>query len=322
MDAGRRERHDARIEDGRFAMPISRRWFSLSTLAVLALLAGAVRAAGFELPGPLVSSDWLARNLEQPDLVVIDVRDEAAYAAGHIPGAVNGAYPELWRRPNWQLLPAEQLVANLSALGIGDDTAVVIVPAGGDATEFGNASFPQWVLRYLGHGNVAVLDGGFAGWRAAEPDRLEGAVTMPTPATFTPQPDPTLRASTEEVAAALEAGSAVLIDARSPEQFRGEVKSSLVARAGHIPGAINLPNEQLYDGATRRLKPKDRLLALLPAAIADPETPIIVYCNTGHWSSIVWFALHEVLGFQNVLLYDGSMQAWSADPERPVAKMQ
>ena len=303
----------------RIAVPVTRRWLALSALAVVALLTVTARAVGFDLPGPLVSTAWLAANLEQPGLVVIDVRDEAAYAADHIPGAVNAAYPELWRQRNWQLLPTEELVANLSALGVGEDVAVVIVPAGDDATEFGNASFPQWVLRYLGHRNVAVLDGGFAGWLAAEPGRLDQAVAMPTPATFAARPDPTLRASTEEVAEALEAGSAVLVDARSPAQFRGEAKSPLVARAGHIPGAINLPNEQLYDSATHGLKPKDQLLALLPAAIADPETPIIVYCNTGHWSSIVWFALHEVLGLTNVRLYDGSMQAWTADPRRPVA---
>jgi thiosulfate/3-mercaptopyruvate sulfurtransferase len=303
-------------------MPTPFRWVSLSMLAVVALLMVASRAAAFDLPGPLVSPGWLAENLEQPGFVVVDVRGEADYAAGHVPGAVNGTYPDLWRQRNWELLPTEQLIANLASLGIANDAAVVIVPAGGDATEFGNASFPQWVLRYLGHGNIAVLDGGFAGWLAAEPDRLDQTAAMPTPATFTARPDPTLRASTEEVAEAFETGSAVLVDARSPAQFRGEAKSSLVARAGHIPGAINLPNEQLYDTATHGLKPKDQLLALLPAAIADPETPIIVYCNTGHWSSIVWFVLHEVLGFTNVRLYDGSMQAWAADPQRPVATAQ
>jgi thiosulfate/3-mercaptopyruvate sulfurtransferase len=298
---------------------LTRRWFSVLLLAAAAMLIGAVRAVGFEVPGPLVSVHWLAENLEQPGLVVIDVRDARAYAAGHIPGAVNGAYPGLWRQPDWRLLPTAQLVANFSALGIGDDTAVVIVPAGGDATEFGNASFPHWVLRYLGHSNVAVLEGGFASWLTAEPDRLEKAVTMPTTATFKARPEPSLRASTEEVAAAIESGSVLLLDARSPEQFRGDAKSPLVARAGHIPGAINLPNDQLYDSASHRLKMKDQLIALLPAAIADPETPIIVYCNTGHWSSIVWFALTEVLGFRNVRLYDGSIQAWAADPQRALA---
>jgi thiosulfate/3-mercaptopyruvate sulfurtransferase len=303
-------------------MLITSRWFFVPLLVVLALVAVACRAAAFELPGHLVSTGWLAENIEQPDLVVIDVRDEADYATGHIPGTVNGAYPALWRQRNWQLLPTEELVANLSALGVGDDVAVVIVPAGGDATEFGNASFPHWVLRYLGHGNVAVLDGGFAGWLAAEPNRIDQAAVMPTAASFTAVADPSLRASTEEVAEALETGRAVLVDARSPAQFRGEAKSPLVARAGHIPGAINLSNEQLYDSTTHRLKPKDQLLALLPAALADPDTPIIVYCNTGHWSSIVWFALREVLGFTNVRLYDGSMQAWAADPQRPVATAQ
>src|SRR5687767_5898784 len=189
---------------------LTRPWFSVSLLAAVALLMGAVRAVGLEVPGPLVTAQWLAANLEQPGLVVIDVRDERSYAAGHIPGAVSGAYPEAWRQSNWTLLPIEQLVANLSALGVGDDSAVVIVPAGGDATEFGNASFPQWVLRYLGHRNVAVLEGGFAGWLAVEPDRLDEAVATPTPAIFTARPEPTLRASTEEVAAALESGSALL----------------------------------------------------------------------------------------------------------------
>jgi thiosulfate/3-mercaptopyruvate sulfurtransferase len=288
-------------------------------LALVAVVASAVPARSVDLPGPLVSAEWLARNLGQPGLVVVDVRDERAYAAGHIPGAVSGPYPRLWRQADWRTLTNDALAANLSALGIGEDDVVVIVPAGGDATEFGNASFPHWVLRYLGHDEVAVLDGGFAGWLDDGPDRIEQAAAASVSAPFPLRPDARLRATTAEVAEALADKSAVLLDARAPEQFRGEAKSPLVARAGRIPGAISLPNDLLYDTATHRLRPQDQLLALLPAAIAgNPGAPIIVYCNTGHWSSIVWFALVEVLGFTNVRLYDGSMQAWTADPQRAV----
>ena len=110
----------------------------------------------------------------------------------------------------------------------------------------------------------------------------------------------------------------MLIDARSPEQYLGKSKSGLVSRAGRIPGAFNLPYFTLFDDTAHRLKPQAELASLVPAAVTGKDTKIIAYCNTGHWSSIDWFVLHEFLGYENTRLYDGSMAAWTSDPSRPV----
>jgi thiosulfate/3-mercaptopyruvate sulfurtransferase len=111
----------------------------------------------------------------------------------------------------------------------------------------------------------------------------------------------------------------VIVDARPPDQFTGDGKSGLVERAGHIPGAISLDNARLYDAAANRLKRIAELEAELPPELSDRSQKVIVYCNTGHWSSIGWFALHELLGFDNAVLYAGSMAAWAANDDLPVA---
>ena len=266
---------------------------------------------------PLVSTDWLRAHLGDPDLIVIDTRSSSAFSTGHIPRSVDGVYPDLWRNPDWSLLPVDTLEGNLSALGIANGAPIVIVPAGGDGTEFGNASFPYWVLRYLGERNVAILDGGWAAWKADASDPVESGAVASIRTAFIAHPDATIRAGTDEVAAA--AGTdTVLVDARSPAQYAGKEKSGLVARAGHIPGAINVPYASFYDDANHRLRPKEALAALMPPALADESAPVIAYCNTGHWSSIDWFVLHEVLGYANTRLYDGSMAEWTKDPSRPV----
>ena len=154
-------------------------------------------------------------------------------------------------------------------------------------------------------------------WRSDPTAAVERGPSAPTPARFTAHPTPEIRATTEEVAKLRGTGT-VLVDARSPDQYLGKAKSDLVSRAGRIPGAINLPFSSLYDNAGHRLKPVTDLASLVPSRLANRETKIVTYCNTGHWSSIDWFVLHELLGYANTRLYDGSMAAWTRDAHRPV----
>ncbi len=290
--------------------------FRLSAVAagfILALASSGVMAA----PTPLVSVDWLKSQLGAEDMLVVDLRPKDDFEAGHVPGAVNGAYPALWRDSDWTLLPSDVLAQNLSALGIGDRTNVILVPAGRDATEIGGATFAYWVLKYLGHDDVSILDGGWYAWTSDPVAPVASTQSTPTVAQFTPKPQPEIRATTEEVAARLGTDT-VLIDARSPDQYLGKAKSRLVSRAGRIPGAINLPFSTLFNDVLHRLKDPEAVRSLLPQAIAHRDTDIIVYCNTGHWSSIDWFVLSELLNYPHVRLYDGSMAAWTSDPARPV----
>ena len=266
---------------------------------------------------PLVSVAWLKDHLGQRSLLIVDIRAKEDFEAGHITGAVNGAYPDAWRQTDWSLLPPAALTRNLADLGVADDATVVVVPAGGDSTEFGGATFVYWVLKYLGHEETAILDGGWTAWRADPADPISAGASRPRRAQLTVRLHPEIRATTAEVFRLLGADT-VMVDGRLPEQYLGRSESPLVSRAGRLPGAISLPFASLYDDAAHRLKPTSALATLIPPKL-DRTTKIITYCNTGHWSSIDWFALHELLGYADARLYDGSMAAWTRDPRRPVA---
>ena len=266
---------------------------------------------------PLVSVAWLKDHLGQPSLLIVDIRAEGDFDAGHITGAVNGAYPDTWRQADWSLLPLQILTRNLAGLGVADDATVVVVPAGGDGTEFGGASFAFWVLKYLGHEKTTILDGGWSAWRDDPTDPVTQGPSRPRKTRFDVRLHPKIRATTEQVSRLLGTDT-VLVDARSPDQYLGRSKSPLVSRAGRLPGAINLPFASLYDDAAHRLKPASALAGLIPPKLAGRTTKIIAYCNTGHWSSIDWFVLHELLGYADTRLYDGSMAEWTRDPHRPV----
>jgi thiosulfate/3-mercaptopyruvate sulfurtransferase len=255
---------------------------------------------------PLVSAAWLKEHLGEKGLLVIDIRPKQEFEAGHIPGAVNGEYPDFWRQPDWTLLPVETLSANLSAVGISADVTVVIVPSGGDGTELGGATFAYWVLKYLGLQNVSMLNGGWTAWGSDRTDPIQRGPSARTSANFTIDLRPDIRATTDQVMASL-GGDSVLVDARSADQYLGKAKSELVSRAGRIPGAINLPFSKLYDDAGHRLKPVSALASLVPPQLRSRDAMIITYCNT-----------HELLGYANIRLYDGSMAAWTSDPNRPV----
>jgi len=286
--------------------------------AIFLLAATTIPSASASAPvQPLVSAEWLEFHLGQKGLIVVDIRPKQDFEAGHIPGAVNGEYPEFWRRADWALLPPETLGGNLSALGVDDHVTVVIVPSGGDATELGGATFAYWVLKYLGHEDAAILDGGWMAWHSEPARSVQSGPSTPTPASFTAHLHPEIRATTEAVTKLLRTDT-VFVDGRSLEQYLGKAKSGLVSRAGRLPGAINLPFSALYDDAAHRLKPASELASLVPPELINSETQVITYCNTGHWSSIDWFVLHELLGYAKTRLYDGSMAVWTRDPKRPV----
>ena len=110
-------------------------------------------------------------------------------------------------------------------------------------------------------------------------------------------------------------GSGILLDARAASFFAGKEKAPAAKAYGHIPGARSLDSATFYDPVHNRLRPASELAAIA-AAIAPG--PLVSYCNTGHWASTDWFVLHEILGYESVRLYDGSMVEWAADPKRPI----
>jgi thiosulfate/3-mercaptopyruvate sulfurtransferase len=296
----------------------------LAALAVSLLPVTAASAARLT-DQPLVDAGWLKQHLGDPSLVVIDIRDPSKtadpYVQGHVPGAVAAQYSSFgWRASvdgaPGMLPPPDQIAAKIASLGINNDTEVVIVPAGTDASEFGGATRVYWTLKVLGHDNVAVLNGGWRAWNAAGNPVSTDAVT-PAKGNFTPTYRPELRADIAAVQKAIQ-GDANLVDARTVAQFIGKEKTSTVKELGSIPSAVNINFTSFYDEKTGMFADKDTITALLQKAGLAGKDDIITFCNTGHLASIAWFGLSEVEGLKHVQLYDGSMSQWTLDPKRPV----
>jgi thiosulfate/3-mercaptopyruvate sulfurtransferase len=268
---------------------------------------------------PLVGPQWLKAHLGAKDMVIVDVRDPAAaYAKGHIPGAVSAPYAAYgWRAQvdgvPGQLPPLKQIAARIGALGVGDDTQVVVVAQGTNSSEFGKATRVYWTFKVLGHDAVTILDGGEDAWKAAGNEVSEEA-TQPVAARFTARLQHRYIADTAQVAEAIGSGTA-LVDARPAQQFEGAKKSPVDRVAGTIPSAVNLTQGSFYKG---RFAAPGAVEKLAAAVGLKKDQPKITFCNTGHWASIAWFGLSQVDGEKKVALYDGSMAQWTKDPARPV----
>lgn len=273
----------------------------------------------------LISPEALAARLGSESLIIVDVRTAAdggreAFEAGHIPGAVHSDYAaDGWRAKIGNapgMLPsAEHLAALAGKLGIKPHDDVVIVSAGTAPTDFAAAARVYWTLKFIGHGQQAILDGGFKGWtrdpkRPVEKGSSQPRSTEPYPVVAQQQ----LRSTTDATFVASRSKQASLVDARGPSYFEGSEKAAEATRGGHIPGAIPRDYAGAFEGG--KLKSQAELEKLFAVV---PQGPAISYCNTGHSAAANWFVLSELLGRDEVALYDGSMTDWTQDPERPVA---
>lgn len=269
---------------------------------------------------PLVDAGWLKDRLGGANLAVLDVRTPSA--GGFIPGSVHSDYAmDGWRATIGAapgLLPETAALESLiGGLGIGNADHVVVVAAGANAADMGNATRVYWTFKTLGHDAVSVLDGGFAAWEATG-SPVDAAAATRAPTRFAAAPRAGLRATLPEVEAAVAAGTTPLHDARSAEQFAGQAKSPQARAAGTLPGAVHLDNATFYSGADKRFATADAVRDLAGKAGLPLESGPITFCNTGHLASVSWFALSEIAGVPGVRLYDGSMSEWSADPARPL----
>jgi thiosulfate/3-mercaptopyruvate sulfurtransferase len=295
-------------------------------MAVAVLVGVPVTRASAQQAQPLVSVEWLKQHRSDPSVYVLDIRSAidgggaAAYAQGHIPGAVHSDYDKAgWRvtRDNvpFMLPTLAQLEKLIGEVGIDEDKHVVIVPAGVHYTDFGSAARVYWTLKIAGLKRISILDGGYAAWKANPANPVETGPNPPSPTIVTVTLDKALLADAADVERVLQSRSATLLDARPASFFAGKEKAPAAAAYGHIPGAINIDSAGFYDAARNRLKPKAELEEL---ASAIPAGPVVSYCNTGHWAATDWFVLHELVGRRNVSLYDGSMVEWTADSSRKV----
>ena len=273
----------------------------------------------------LVSAEWLKAHLGDPDLVVLDttvlveadengglrtVNGRANYEAGHIPTAgfadLMGELSDGDSPLEFAMPTPEQFIAAMSALGVSDDSRVVLY----DSMYMAWSARVWWMLRWIGFDRAALLDGGLAAWTAAGyPLSTEPAKRPAGQLTLSLRPE--LIADRDEVFAALDNDEVKLVDAMSLEHYRGEWV--MYARPGHITGASNLPSALLMDEAGR-FRPQDELEMLIDG---DRSMRTITYCGGGVAAAADAFVLHR-LGFTDVAIYAASLQEWAADPANPM----
>lgn len=274
------------------------------------------------LDSPLVSPQWLADHLGADDLVVVDATvlpytqpsgapgylsgHESYVMNGHLPGAVfadlieelsDTSAPFAFTRPS-----AERFAAAVGALGIGNATTVVVY----DAVIGQWAARLWWLFRAFGYDSVAVLDGGLTAWNGEGRETDIGHVE-PAPATFTAVERPESWVGVAEVEAIVRGeASGALVCATAPREFSGE------AGRGHIPGSVSVPAGRLVDRETHRFLPADSLRELFPQ-----QGRVVSYCNGGIAAASDALAL-VLAGHTDVAVFDGSLNEWAADPERPL----
>lgn len=273
---------------------------------------------------PLVDAAWLEAHLAEDDLRVLDATVDVdvttgqvasgrgRWEAGHIPGSAfadllgdlsdpDGPYPFSWPSP-------ARFADAIGRLGVADVVRVVVY----DARESMWAARLWWLLRAFGFDEAAVLDGGWTAWIAGgHPVSTEAAPHRP--ATFTPRPRPELVVGTAEVRGALDDGRTCIVDALSRREYSGEL--AFYGRPGHIPGAVNVPARRIIDRDTQRFQPVERLREVFGPALEAER--VVTYCGAGVAAASDAYVLH-LLGHEAVAVYDGSMVAWSADPDLPL----
>jgi thiosulfate/3-mercaptopyruvate sulfurtransferase len=295
---------------------------------------------------PLVETAWLEAHLSDDDLCIVDARwrgdgtSRALYQHGHLPGAVHLDWHHdlSWTDEHGVrdlLLLPEPFAAVMETVGIGDQTRVVAYAE----TDHAGAARLWWALRFYGHEQVAVLNGGWTKWVAeGRPVSIERA--YPVLMHFSPRPQPHWLATAAEIERALseQAGRTLLLDARPPEQYAGqaiwtpqgsrwfpagqdwlEVAPGRLMRGGHIPGAIHLQASRMLDPSDWTFRSAESIGALARALGLEPGQQIITYCGVGISASLALFGLY-LAGYRHLALYDASWEEWGTDPTCPIER--
>ena len=288
----------------------------------------------FTHPEFLVSSDWLADHLGDDDVRVFEstvflragdgggFRIESGrteYEAGHIPGAgfldLQGDFSDNDHRLRFMMPSAEAFAEAAGRHGISESSKLVLYDRSGSMW----AARLWWMFRSMGCESAVVLDGGWKRW-TADGRAVSTAPATYEPATFTPTADPARFADLDEVLAFIESddrGGSCLINALGRDQHSGEDGGQRYGRAGHIPGATNVPAMELTDPDTGCYRPAEELAALFEEAGADRAQRVVTYCGGGIAASSDALVL-SLLGYEDVAVYDASISEYAADPSLPL----
>jgi len=309
---------------------------ALVLVLVSVLVVGAVAHTNCREIDPIVSTDWLEANLGDPDLVILDVRNPDEYAAGHIPGAINSPEwmwyinPPFGPDTPWMELPApEDVIATIGATGITGDSLVVIVSRTVDSLVYGPAVYAMAgatrvadTLLYAGIENVAILDGGYHKWVADGKATSTDPVT-PAPVTYDGDVNEAMFVSMDYVQERIgRIWRSKIVDSRDVDVYFGVTQEPWTPYPGHIPSATSLPVPWLwtFDEQGIGTHKDTAVLEDMAAGVVGRQVcgwwgcfprEIIVYCGVGGYASTNYFVLSEVLGYENIKIYDGSAQEWT-----------
>jgi len=269
--------------------------------------------ADYSNPGMLVSTQWVADNVNRPTVRVVEVDvDTAAYNEGHVPGSIAWAWnTQLCDTVRRDIMPKSDFETLMKQSGISPDNTVILY---GDNNNW-FAAWALWQMKIYGHQDVRLMNGGRKKWLAEGRDLSKENPAVTFVANYVaPAPDFSIRAYLPEVQKAQTAGTHAMVDVRSPAEFTGEILAppglpETCQRGGHIPGARSIPwGKACNDDGT--FKSADELKALYGGEGVDGSKPVIAYCRIGERSSHTWFVLKYLLGYQNVVNYDGSWTEW------------
>ena len=279
--------------------------------------------ADYAHPESLVSTQWVAEHGNEPNvrLVEVDV-DTEAYGQGHIAGAVGWSWQsQLQQTVSRDIINKEDMERLLGSSGIDNDTTIVLY---GDNNNW-FAAWAFWQIKYYGHGDVRLMNGGRVKW-VAENRPLTTDVPSHGARTYSAgDGNESIRAYRDQVLAGVSAGNISLIDVRAPAEYSGELLAPAnlpqegSQRGGHIPGAANIPwGQAVQEDGT--FKSADDLRDLYGGKGIDGSRETIAYCRIGERSSHTWFVLTQLLGHGNVRNYDGSWTEWGSIVRAPIEK--
>jgi thiosulfate/3-mercaptopyruvate sulfurtransferase len=270
----------------------------------------------------LVSTEWVADNLDNPRVKLIEVDvDTNAYDEGHVPGAVGFNWTsQLQDQTRRDIISKEGLEELLSGAGVSNDDTVVLY---GDNNNW-FAAYAFWLLEMYGHPDIKLMDGGRKKWNDENRPTTKDAPSPAKTSYKAQEADKALRAKRDDVLAALGHARNALVDVRSPAEYNGEIMAppglpETAQRMGHIPGAANVPWAQAVreDGT---FKSPEELEQLYGTKGVTKDKDVIAYCRIGERSSHTWFALKHLLGYPNVKNYDGSWTEYGSLIDVPIEK--
>jgi thiosulfate/3-mercaptopyruvate sulfurtransferase len=279
--------------------------------------------SGYAHPEVLVSTDWVAEHLDDPNVRVVESdEDVLLYDMGHVPGAINlDWHTDLQDQVKRDFLDKAGFEALLGKNGIGNDTTVVFY---GDRNNW-YATYAYWLFKYFGHRDARVMNGGRAKWEAEGRPMSRDVPSYPETTYTAQESDERIRAYRDDVLKQVKSGAPALVDVRSVPEYTGEVLHMAgyaqegAQRGGHVLGAKSIPwataaNE---DGT---FKSPEQLREIYGGKDITPDKNVIAYCRIGERSSHTWFVLRELLGYPDVRNYDGSWTEWGSMVGVPIAK--